>query len=238
MPRIRQWFRGIFFGITRNPGKLQPTISMRFVETDLLNDYFWFENFRASASMLNTDEQKELVEIAWDSIRRAVVGKRAEPTAGTPKAHGEESPLSWHMGVFVTLYKKKDLRGCLGLIASDEPLSESVAQMAGRSATEDPRFPPVSEVELADIRIEISVLSPLKEISSIEEIHVGTHGIFLTAGMHRGLLLPQVAATHHWDRIQFLEETCIKAGLPRDQWKHAESRIYIFSAEIIEQELL
>ncbi len=185
--------------------------------------------------MFNPDEEKELIEIARNSVRYAVTHKGEDPSGSKQKLYPEESPLSQPNGVFVTLSKKKELRGCLGLIVSAEPLSSTVAQMAGRSATEDPRFLPVSEEELADIRIEISVLSPLREISSIEEIQVGTHGIFLTAGMHRGLLLPQVAVSNHWGRNRFLEETCTKAGLPRDQWKHAETRIYIFSADIIEE---
>ena len=186
--------------------------------------------------MFSPDEKRELVEIAWNSVRVAVAGKDLGPSGGKQKNFADESPLSDPNGVFVTLYKKHELRGCLGLIVSDEPLSTTVAQMAGRSATEDPRFPPVTDDELADIRIEISVLSPLREISSIEEIKVGTHGIFLTAGMHRGLLLPQVAVSNHWDRFRFLQETCTKAGVPRDQWKHAETRICIFSADIIEEE--
>ena len=187
--------------------------------------------------MFDPDEEKELVEIARKSVRYAVTHKGEDPSGFKQKSYSDESPLSQPGGVFVTLYKKEELRGCLGLIVSDEPLSESVAQMAGRSATEDPRFLPVAEEELADIRIEISVLSPLREITSIEEIQVGTHGIFLSAGMHRGLLLPQVAVSNRWDRIRFLEETCTKAGLPRDQWKHAETRVYIFSADIIQQKL-
>jgi uncharacterized protein len=186
--------------------------------------------------MFSPDEEKELLDIALTSIRRAVTGIGQDPSPGKEKIYADESPLSQPGGVFVTLYNRRELRGCLGLISSDEPLATSVAQMAGRSATEDPRFLPVAEEELDDLTIEISVLSPLSEISTIEEIQVGTHGIFLTAGMHRGLLLPQVAVNNHWDRIRFLEETCGKAGLPKDQWKHAETRIYIFSADIIEQD--
>jgi len=185
--------------------------------------------------MLNPAEEKELIDIARASVRRAVAGGSvARSEAGWP-AFGEDSPLAEHRGAFVTLTKHDELRGCLGLITSDEPLFETVALMAQRSALEDPRFPPVSEDELDDIRVEVSVLSPLKEVSSIEEIQVGTHGLFIIAGMHRGLLLPQVAVEHHWNRTNFLEETCAKAGLPRDQWKHAETRIFIFSADIIEQ---
>jgi len=184
--------------------------------------------------MLRADEQNELLDIASKSIRRAVRGGAVE-SPPRPKSFHAESMLSQPAGVFVTLYKKGQLRGCLGVIVSEAPLAETVSQLAGRSATEDPRFPPVTGDELNDIQIEISVLSPLREISAIEEIQVGTHGIFISAGFHRGLLLPQVAVQHHWNVNQFLEETCVKAGLPRDQWKHADTNIYIFSAEIIEQ---
>ncbi|MGA7160398.1 MAG: AmmeMemoRadiSam system protein A [Bacteroidota bacterium] len=184
--------------------------------------------------MMGADEQRELVDIASKSVRRIVRGEAAERSQQR-KTFDAGSVLSQPAGAFVTLYKRGELRGCLGVIVSEAPLAETVSQLAGRSATEDPRFPPVIEDELKDIRVEISVLSPLKEISSIEEIQVGKHGIFISAGMYRGLLLPQVAVKHRWNTIQFLEETCVKAGLPRDQWKHAETNIYIFSAEIIEQ---
>lgn len=186
--------------------------------------------------MLSAREKKKLIEIAWKSIRRAVCTQTGESSEQHSLGAEGEGALSERVGVFVTLHKNNRLRGCLGWIVSDMPLAETVNDIAGRSATEDPRFPSVTEEELADIRVELSILSPLKEISSIEEIQVGTHGLFIQAGMYRGLLLPQVAVEQGWDRKKFLEETCAKAGLPSDQWKHSETRIYIFSAEIIEQE--
>ncbi len=185
--------------------------------------------------MLSPGERKELIDIAWKSIRRTVRGEAVEQPEERPGLRDPESHLSEPGGAFVSLYYKGELRGCLGLIVSEAPLAETVSQMAGRTATEDPRFSAVTEQELDDIQIEISVLSPLREISSIEEIEVGKHGIFVVAGMYRGLLLPQVAVKYHWNVVRFLEETCAKAGLPREQWKHAETSIYIFSAEIIEQ---
>ena len=158
---------------------------------------------------------------------------------GLPDEHLQQidpqSILAQPAGAFVSLYHKKELRGCLGVIAAESSLAETVSQLAGRSATEDPRFTAVTEDELDDIQLEISVLSPLTEISAIEEIQIGTHGFFVVAGMYRGLLLPQVAVKYHWNVVRFLEEACVKAGLPQDQWKHAETNIYIFSAEIIEQ---
>ena len=187
--------------------------------------------------MLNADEQKQLLDVAWKSIQCRVGGSAAESAERQWDRVPAESVLRQPAGAFVTLSKKGNLRGCLGLIASDAPLVETVSGIAARAAVEDPRFPAVTEDELKDIRIEISILSPLREISTIEEIQVGTHGLFILAGMFRGLLLPQVAVSHRWNRDQFLEETCVKAGLPRDHWKHPETRIYIFSAEIIRQEV-
>ncbi len=185
--------------------------------------------------MLSPAEQKELMDIAWKSIRRTVCGKDAERSQEQRKSFPGESMLSQPAGAFVSIYNSGELRGCLGVIVSETSLAETVSQLAGRSATEDPRFQAVTEDELDEIQIEISVLSPLREISAIEEIQVGKHGLFVVAGMYRGLLLPQVAVKHHWNVTRFLEETCVKAGLPRDQWKHAETSIYIFSAQIIEQ---
>jgi AmmeMemoRadiSam system protein A len=186
--------------------------------------------------MLSPAEGKELLDIAWNSVRRTVQGKGPEPMAAQHASADPDGMLSQPAGAFVSLYRRGELRGCLGLIVSEAPLAETVSQLAGRTAVEDPRFPAVTPDELDDLRIEISVLSPLKEISSIEEIRIGKHGLFIVAGMYRGLLLPQVAVKHHWNVTRFLEETCVKAGLPRDQWKHAETSMYIFSAEIIEQQ--
>ena len=186
--------------------------------------------------MLNAGEQKELIDVAWKSIRRRVHGEPPQYQEELPHRRDDDDPMYAPSGAFVTIYKREELRGCLGLIVSESPLVETIAELAGRAATEDPRFASVTKDELDDIRIEISILSPFMEISSIDEIKVGTHGLFIHAGMYRGLLLPQVAVTHHWGRTQFIEETCVKAGLPRDQWKHAETKIYIFSAEIVKQE--
>jgi len=188
--------------------------------------------------MLSPVEQRELMDIAWKSIRCTVGGDDGEGLQTQPESFNPESMLAQPAGAFVSLYNNGELRGCLGVIASDAPLAETVSQLAGRSATEDPRFSAVTEDELDDLQVEISVLSPLREISAIEEIQVGKHGLFVVAGMYRGLLLPQVAVKHRWNVTRFLEETCLKAGLPRDQWKHAETNIYIFSAEIIEQKPL
>jgi len=104
--------------------------------------------------------------------------------------------------------------------------------MAEAAAFKDPRFTPVKEKELSELDIEISVLTPLKRITDINEIQVGKHGIYMVKGMWAGLLLPQVATEYGWDRQTFLEHTCQKAGLPSNAWKDKETEIYIFSADI------
>jgi AmmeMemoRadiSam system protein A len=101
--------------------------------------------------------------------------------------------------------------------------------MAVSAATRDPRFYPMKAQDLADFELEISVLSPLELISSVDEIKVGTHGIYLVKNSSRGVLLPQVATEYGWDRDTFLRHTCIKAGLPENAWQK-ECEIYIFSA--------
>jgi AmmeMemoRadiSam system protein A len=110
--------------------------------------------------------------------------------------------------------------------------------MAVAAAFDDPRFPQVTKDELGLLDLEISVLTPLRQISSVEEIKVGMHGIYLKRGGCSGLLLPQVASEWGWDRTTFLEHTCTKAGLPEDAWKDDESEIYIFSADIFSAEKL
>jgi AmmeMemoRadiSam system protein A len=104
--------------------------------------------------------------------------------------------------------------------------------MAIQAAFHDPRFDPVTERELPDLEIEISVLTPMKRIKDVEEIEVGKHGILIERGFHSGLLLPQVATEYGWGRKTFLERCCLKAGLPEDAWKDEDTRICTFSAEV------
>jgi len=139
-------------------------------------------------------------------------------------------------GAFVTIHVGGDLRGCIGYIESPFPLGQVVTEVAEKAALEDPRFPPMSEEELKDASIEVSVLSPLRKITDIGEIQVGTHGILLELGRRRGLLLPQVATEQGWDRLTFLQNTARKAGLPRESWSDPGASIYIFSADIVLEE--
>jgi uncharacterized protein len=133
-------------------------------------------------------------------------------------------------GAFVTLHKLGCLRGCVGRIRPFTPLHETVRECAVAAALCDPRFPSVSAGELSSLLLEISVLSPLVEVRP-EEIEIGRHGLLISQGSARGLLLPQVATQWNWDRRRFLEETCIKAGLGRNAWLQ-EAHIEAFTAQV------
>jgi AmmeMemoRadiSam system protein A len=104
--------------------------------------------------------------------------------------------------------------------------------MAIQAAFDDPRFSPLQKNEWKDINIEISVLTPMKKLSDVSEIKVGVHGLYIEKGPYSGLLLPQVATEHRWNSIAFLENTCYKAGLPKDAWKSKDTVVYIFSADV------
>lgn len=134
-------------------------------------------------------------------------------------------------GAFVSLHRGGELRGCIGHIEADDFLARIVARCAVAAATEDPRFAPLAVSELDEVSIELSVLGPLEPIVDIDAIDVGRHGLVIEHGWHRGLLLPQVAREWRWDRQEFLEHTCRKAGLDRDVWKQG-ARLWVFEAEV------
>lgn len=175
------------------------------------------------AELLTKAEQKQLLKIARDTITAYV-------TSGTiPLIDTASKGLNLQSGCFVTIKQAGQLRGCIGNFVSDQPLYKLVQEMAVSAATRDPRFYPMKIQDLDNFEIDISVLSPLEKISSVEEIEVGRHGIYIVKGSYRGVLLPQVATEYGWDRDEFLKHTCKKAGLPEDAWK-GECEIYIFSA--------
>lgn len=138
-------------------------------------------------------------------------------------------------GAFVTLHIEGMLRGCIGNILGRRPLIDTIKAMAHAAAFEDPRFPELSPDEFNKIEIEISVLSPLHEIKSIDEIKIGVHGIYITKGYNSGVLLPQVATEQGWDLDTFVRHTCMKAGLPAEAWKDPTAKIEIFSAVIFSE---
>ena len=177
---------------------------------------------------LTKEEKKELLHIARSSIEARLRG------VPEPEFNVNSPGLLAERGAFVTLRRNGRLRGCIGVFSSQKPLYRTVAEMAAAAAFEDPRFPPLSPGELDAIDIEISALSPLREIKDPREIEIGRHGVYIIKGAHRGVLLPQVAAEEGFDRETFLDHTCLKAGLEPGCWKEG-ARILVFEAEIFSE---
>jgi AmmeMemoRadiSam system protein A len=178
---------------------------------------------------LTNEEKRTLLKIARSSIQSALGG---EPL---PQKEYKSESLSRPSGVFVTLRIGENLRGCIGYVEPLFPLAQATEEAAVKAAMEDPRFMPMTLVELASITIEISVLSPLSELHDTTKIEIGKHGLVIDAGFRRGLLLPQVATEYGWDREQFLTHTATKAGLPPDAWKRNEVKLFTFTVEKFEE---
>jgi len=171
------------------------------------------------------EEKMYLLDVARRTVEARARGQNPDiPAAPSPR-------LEEKRGVFVTLTRKGMLRGCIGQVHARQPLVEAVADMSAAAAFEDDRFAPVTERELPDLEYEISVMSPLSIVDNIESIEVGRHGLMIRLEMHSGLLLPQVATENNWDRTTFLEQTCLKAGLPKSSYKDKRAQIYKFTVE-------
>lgn len=180
-----------------------------------------------NSSQLNEAEQKTLLNIAKQAVETYTRTNKIIEVKET------NVNLNKHQGAFVTLKKDNDLRGCIGIFESKEPLYQNVIDMAIAAANNDPRFSPVSKDELNDLEYEISVLSPLRKINSWKEIEIGRHGVEIKHGMRRGIFLPQVASENNWDLNTFMSVLCTqKAGLPADCWKNPETEIYVFTAQV------
>jgi uncharacterized protein len=184
--------------------------------------------------MLSPADGAILVRLARESITTFFNKK-------DPKL-GESSKFSDQQGVFVTLNKFGSLRGCIGYPEPVFPLNRAVVQSARAAAFQDPRFPPVKEDELADITIEISVLT-LPELIQVEKpeeyldkIKIGRDGLIIRSGYFSGLLLPIVPVEYDWTPKEFLEHTCMKAGLPRDAWKNLSNKLYSFQSQVFSEE--
>lgn len=175
--------------------------------------------------MLTEPQRASLLAIA----RSAVVAQ----VTGTQAAVPLDSDLPGASGVFVTIKSRGALRGCLGTLHCSRGLAHEVARCAADSASRDPRFPPVSAVELPELSLEVSVLGPLEPLEQVtpEAIVIGRDGLVAEQGHRRGLLLPQVATEWGWTAEQFLRQTCLKAGLPADAWRRG-ARFYRFDAEV------
>jgi AmmeMemoRadiSam system protein A len=177
---------------------------------------------------LTEEDRKILLRLARQALEEGVCG------ASELKELPHPAPaLVEPRGAFVTLRKQGELRGCIGHVQTSAPLYKTVQECAVAAALSDPRFRPVAPDEAPLLHMEISVLSTPEEIAP-DQVVIGVHGLIITRGWRRGLLLPQVPVTWNWNRVQFLEETCLKAGLPIDAWKKG-ARIEAFTAEVFEE---
>ena len=169
------------------------------------------------------EERRLLLEAAHEAIVSSLQAR--EISTDAPSSH-----LAQPRGAFTTLYLNGKLRGCVGYPLAAFPLFQTVIETARSAAFEDPRFLPVTLEEVRQIAVSLSVLSPVRPIAA-DEIEIGRHGLIVSLGPRRGLLLPQVPLEHGWDRITFLEQTCHKAGLSLDAWRQGAT-IEAFTAEV------
>jgi AmmeMemoRadiSam system protein B/AmmeMemoRadiSam system protein A len=183
----------------------------------------------AEAIPLTTEDKEELLAMAQQTIAHFL------GTGAFPQFAVTQPALLQERGAFVTLRKHGELRGCIGYLIGDRPLYLVVQNMAVSAAVGDQRFPPVTEEELSELEIEISVLSPLEQVESVDQIQVGLHGVIIRRGLKQAVYLPQVAPEQGWDREEMLENLCLKAGLSKEAWKKGGTQFYVFTAEVFEE---
>ncbi|MBZ5535806.1 MAG: AmmeMemoRadiSam system protein A [Acidobacteriia bacterium] len=176
---------------------------------------------------LSKEDHSFLLSLARKTIFDHLHNQPLSPPGAIP-----EGLLLEKCGAFVTLTQAHQLRGCIGYTAALKPLYETIMDCAVSAATRDPRFAPLQAEELPRTHIEISVLSPMFEVKDVNEIVAGKHGLMISRGNRRGLLLPQVATEYHLTREKFLDQTCMKAGLPPKSWKEPGTRIEAFTAVV------
>ena len=176
---------------------------------------------------ITLEEKKILLDIARASIKSIFTGEKIpEPD------YKKYSVFNSHSGAFVTLTKSGSLRGCIGYIISDSPLFETVCDAAVQASQNDPRFPSVSQSEIKDLSIEISVLSEPFPLNNYDEIEIGKHGLILEEKGRRGLLLPQVPIEHHMNREQYLDAICQKSGFSPGYWRTKQLKLNAFTATV------
>lgn len=182
---------------------------------------------------MNSSQKKTLLKLARQVIMNSL--NKEKKQFEIP----EDEIFHKTTGAFVTLHKNGNLRGCIGYIIGYRRLWDTISEMSEAAAFGDPRFSPVTQDEIDDIDIEISILSELIRVKNIDEVIIGRDGLFMKNGFYSGLLLPQVATEWGWDKNTFLKETCRKAGMSSNCWQDPKTEIYRFSAEIFsEKELL
>lgn len=176
------------------------------------------------------DSQIRLINLSRRTLEHSIHGVHRET-----EEVNDPYLLSSDYGSFVSLHKGTQLRGCIGTCFPTGPLYETVIEMTQAATSRDYRFPPVNAGEIPHIRIELSVLSPLESVDDIHSLIIGTHGLHVSCGEKRGVLLPQVATEYGWDIETFLEEVCLKADLAERAWKSEAVRVSSFTALLIEE---
>jgi AmmeMemoRadiSam system protein A len=177
--------------------------------------------------MIDPSRRAQLLSLARAAVEARVRGERPPDVPSHL-----ELPAS---GVFVTIHCRGELRGCLGTLDSGERVGTAVQRLAAEVCTSDYRFPPVRPAELRDLTVDISVLTPPQRVDDPNEVVVGRDGLIVQQGARKGLLLPQVAPEHGWDRETFLAQTCVKAGLPPGAWRHG-AEVLRFEAEVFAED--
>jgi len=182
---------------------------------------------------INPEEQKILLSDARESIASKLEGRQPRYSQEAAKSKVLQEPC----GAFVTLHKldkdggdERSLRGCIGRMTASLPLIETVRTMAREAAFGDPRFPPLSKGELEQCHIEISALSPMSVCPDPQQVKVGVHGLYLVRGGRSGVLLPQVPIEQGWNRQEYLDYICVKAGLPAKSYEASDATLYTFTA--------
>lgn len=181
--------------------------------------------------MIDAKIKKEMTTAIRAYLRHRLFGEEKPELPDTPFYRRKT-------GLFVTLHKQGELRGCIGYIEGIRPLSTALFEMSEAAAFDDPRFPPLSPEELKDVEIEISLLSELRELRGYKDIEIGKHGIIIKKDMHQAVFLPQVATEQGWDLNTTLRHLCMKAGLPVDSYLKPDCRFFVFTAEVFSEKHL
>ncbi|AEF84938.1 conserved hypothetical protein [Treponema primitia ZAS-2] len=183
---------------------------------------------------INSEERKALLGDARETIA-ARLENRPPVYTRIPELQSPgdgSSALLQPCGAFVTLHLKGKLRGCIGRMSSPDPLERTVRIMAGEAAFEDPRFPPLRRDEWPNCDLEISALSPMELCPDPRTVKVGVHGLYLSLRGRSGVLLPQVPVEQGWNREEYLDYICVKAGLPPGSFANPEAKLYTFTAAV------
>jgi len=186
--------------------------------------------------IISPAERKLLLADARETMAAELEGRKPQYRRENDGETADNSVLRQPCGAFVTLHKGGNLRGCIGRMTANLPLEDTVRLMAREAAFGDPRFPPLKPGELEQCHIEISALSPMTVCPDPQQVEVGVHGLYLQRGGRGGVLLPQVPVEQGWNRQEYLDYICVKAGLPPQSYKAADATLYTFTAVVFGEE--